>query len=326
MEASRTAALTGISAGGMTKDQIEARTYQIGQQTFLLEQQRKIVQNEITVLQDKNYNLKVGELAKAQALLDNEIKLIEQSRLKYAEAELAIKSAEIKTDEYTDALKRSEEVLKRMAILWATLGSKASADLGGITGAVEDPKDKGVDKKAEDKPPAKTNLISVTAKSGQTLSSIAKANNTTVKELLAINPVLTSNPKYNNGNTIFNGTTVKVPGKMYGGVVSGNGMLDKVPTMLTPGEFVMNRAASQKFGPLLERMNESKYPGSMSLGGNPVVNMVSNNSANNRSSSVYNYSLNVGVNGTSASPDDIARTVITQIRHMDARRLRGNTY
>jgi hypothetical protein len=73
-------------------------------------------------------------------------------------------------------------------------------------------------------------------------------------------------------------------------------------------------------------MNESKYPGSMSLGGNPVVNMVSNNSANNRSSSVYNYSLNVGVNGTSASPDDIARTVITQIRHMDARRLRGNTY
>jgi len=96
--------------------------------------------------------------------------------------------------------------------------------------------------------------------------------------------------------------------------------------MLTPGEFVMNRAATQKYGPLLERINESKYPGSLSLGGTPMVNMVSNNSANNRSSSVYNYSLSVGVNGTSASPDDIARTVITQIRHMDARRLRGNTY
>jgi TP901 family phage tail tape measure protein len=319
------------STGGLSKLQIEEKIYTLGQDIYSLEQKQKVVTAEIVVLQDKNYDLKVGELAKAQGLLDNEIKLIEKSRLKYAEAELAIKSAEVNTDDYTEALKRSEEVLKRMAILWASLGSKTSADLGAITGAVEDPKDKGVDKKAEDKkaedkPPAKTNLISVTAKSGQTLSSIAKANNTTVKELLAINPVLTSNPKYNNGNTIFNGTTVKVPGKMYGGVVSGSGMLDKVPTMLTPGEFVMNRAASQKFGPLLERMNESKYPGSMSLGGNPVVNMVSNNSANNRSSSVYNYSLNVGVNGTSASPDDIARTVITQIRHMDARRLRGNTY
>jgi hypothetical protein len=103
-------------------------------------------------------------------------------------------------------------------------------------------------------------------------------------------------------------------------------MLDKVPTMLTPGEFVMNRAASQKFGPLLERMNESKYPGSLSLGGTPAVNVVSNNSAKNSNTSVYNYSLSVGVNGTSASPDDIARTVITQIRNMDAQRLRGNRY
>jgi LysM repeat protein len=298
----------------------------LGQEIYSLEQKQALVAAEIVVLQDKNYNLKVGELAKAQGLLDNEIKLIEQQRLKYAEAELAIKSAEVKTKDYTEALKRAEDVLKRMAILWATLGSKTSADLGGITGAVEDPKNTGKDEKAADSPPAKTNLISVTAKNGQTLSSIAKANNTTVKELLAINPVLTSNPKYNNGNTIFNGTTVKVPGKMYGGVVSGSGMLDKVPTMLTPGEFVMNRAASQKFGPLLERINESKYPGSLSLGGTPAVNVVSNNSANNSNTSVYNYSLSVGVNGTSASPDDIARTVIAQIRNMDAQRLRGNRY
>ena len=314
------------STGGLSKLQIEEKIYTLGEEIYALEQKQAIVAKEILTLQDANYNLKVGELAKAEALLDNEIKLIEKQRLKYAEAELAIKSAEVKTDDYTKALERSEEVLKRMAILWATLGSKTSADLGAVTGAVEDPKDKVKDEKTGDKPPAKTNLISVTAKSGQTLSSIAKANNTTVKELLAINPVLTSNPKYNNGNTIFNGTTVKVPGKMYGGVVSGSGMLDKVPTMLTPGEFVMNRAASQKFGPLLERMNESKYPGSMSLGGTPSTSIVRNNSVNNRSTSVYNYSLNVGVNGTSASPDDIARTVITQIRHMDARRLRGNRY
>jgi hypothetical protein len=36
LDASRQQALSGVTAGGMTKDQIEARTYQIGQQTFLL--------------------------------------------------------------------------------------------------------------------------------------------------------------------------------------------------------------------------------------------------------------------------------------------------
>jgi len=103
-------------------------------------------------------------------------------------------------------------------------------------------------------------------------------------------------------------------------------MTDSVRAMLTPGEFVVNRAAAQKFGPLLERINESKYPGDLSFGGTPTVTGINNNSINNNSTSVYNYSLNIDVNGTSASPDDIARTVITQIRSMDAQRLRGNRY
>ena len=47
---------------------------------------------------------------------------------------------------------------------------------------------------------------------------------------------------------------------------------------------------------------------------------------NNNSTSVYNYSLDVNVSGTNANPDDIARTVIAQIRSMDAQRLRGNRY
>ena len=52
----------------------------------------------------------------------------------------------------------------------------------------------------------------VTVRSGQTLSSIAKANGTTVSAILKANPVLTTNPKYNNGNTIFAGTKVTIPG------------------------------------------------------------------------------------------------------------------
>jgi hypothetical protein len=51
----------------------------------------------------------------------------------------------------------------------------------------------------------------VTVRSGQTLSSIAKANGTTVSAILKANPVLTTNPKYNNGNTIFAGTKLTIP-------------------------------------------------------------------------------------------------------------------
>ncbi len=53
----------------------------------------------------------------------------------------------------------------------------------------------------------------VTVKSGQTLSSIAKANGTTVAAIKKANPALTTNPKYNNGNTIFAGTKLVIPGK-----------------------------------------------------------------------------------------------------------------
>lgn len=51
----------------------------------------------------------------------------------------------------------------------------------------------------------------VIVKSGDTLSAIAKANDTTVKKILAANPKFTEDPKYKNGNIIFAGTKVKIP-------------------------------------------------------------------------------------------------------------------
>lgn len=53
----------------------------------------------------------------------------------------------------------------------------------------------------------------VTVKSGQTLSSIAKANGTTVAAIKKANPKLTTDPKYNGGNTIFSGTKLTIPAK-----------------------------------------------------------------------------------------------------------------
>lgn len=52
----------------------------------------------------------------------------------------------------------------------------------------------------------------VTVKAGQTLSSIAKTNGTTVTAILAANPKFTTQDKFQNGNMIWAGTTVKIPG------------------------------------------------------------------------------------------------------------------
>jgi TP901 family phage tail tape measure protein len=108
-----------------------------------------------------------------------------------------------------------------------------------------------------------------------------------------------------------------------GGVVRGSGMTDKVPTLLTPGEYVVNKNAANKFGPLLQQINDSKYPSSLSFATTPMMATVAN-SATNNNTAVYNYSLNVSANTDGANPDDIARTVITHIRNMDAQRIRSN--
>ena len=52
--------------------------------------------------------------------------------------------------------------------------------------------------------------VTVTVKPGDTLSAIAKKNNTTVAKILDLNPKFESNPKYQGGNMIWSGTTVNV--------------------------------------------------------------------------------------------------------------------
>jgi TP901 family phage tail tape measure protein len=117
--------------------------------------------------------------------------------------------------------------------------------------------------------------------------------------------------------------------KMYGGLVKymANGGAvgsDTVPAMLTPGEFIVNRAAASAYRPLLETINESKYPGMLGLGGTlqvPVNNVMT--SMNDNSTAVYNYNLGFSINGSNGNPNDIARAVMREIKNVDAQRIRG---
>ena len=76
---------------------------------------------------------------------------------------------------------------------------------------------------------------------------------------------------------------------------------DTVPAMLTPGEFVMNKFAVQTHG---------------------IGKMQAMNSGSSVGDSVYNYSISVNVKSES-NPDEIARTVMAQIKSIDAQKIRG---
>ena len=86
-----------------------------------------------------------------------------------------------------------------------------------------------------------------------------------------------------------------------GGVARGT---DIVPAMLTPGEFVMSRYAVQSHG---------------------IDKMKSINNGSSVGDSVYNYSISVNVK-SDANPDEIARVVMTQIKGIDAQKIRGNRF
>jgi hypothetical protein len=71
--------------------------------------------------------------------------------------------------------------------------------------------------------------------------------------------------------------------------------------MLTPGEFVVSKFAVKDFGvDRLKSINSGTYDGG----------------------SVYNYSVSVNVK-SDANPDEIANSVMTQIKQIESRRLRG---
>jgi hypothetical protein len=128
-----------------------------------------------------------------------------------------------------------------------------------------------------------------------------------------------------------------------GGFAKGT---DTVPAMLTPGEFVMNKNATKKFGPLLSSLNKGQYPGAMSQGkfgissnsqsfispsysvaspttiSSPSTNVAAP-SYNNNSNTVYNYSVGINVGGSNVNPDSIAKAVLGEIRYIDSQRIRG---
>jgi TP901 family phage tail tape measure protein len=92
---------------------------------------------------------------------------------------------------------------------------------------------------------------------------------------------------------------------------------DTVPAMLTPGEFVIKKSAVDRIGPsTLNKIN--RFADGGLVGGMPAV----------AGESVYNsntYEINVNVSSNS-NPDQIANAVMSKIRQIDNKRVRGSAF
>jgi hypothetical protein len=103
-------------------------------------------------------------------------------------------------------------------------------------------------------------------------------------------------------NRLAMGGLVKPQYLNAGGMVKGYARGgDVVPSMLTPGEFVMSKYAVQSYGAdRMKAINNGTYSGD----------------------SVYNYEVNVNVK-SDANADDIARSVMMQIKQIESQRIRS---
>ena len=128
------------------------------------------------------------------------------------------------------------------------------------------------------------------------------------------------------GNVNYKGSREPAPVRMsLGSLVPGMGNVDRVPALLTPGEFVVRKSVARENMGLLKALNGDIFPQikeGFGLNSIPEVELKSNVE---NSSNMYNsYSINVNVSGTNASPDEIANVVVSKIRRSTDRQIRGN--
>jgi len=153
-----------------------------------------------------------------------------------------------------------------------------------------------------------------------------------------------------NGGIAYKGSREAPPAlRMHDGfTVPGNGMTDKVPALLTPGEFVVRKSVADKSRGFLEALNGQVFPGMGGAPGVPTNNFldgigsprysipesgtsnipVASTNVVSTSAPMYNstYNVNVNVSGTNASPDDIANVVMAKLSQQNRGNLRSSRY
>jgi TP901 family phage tail tape measure protein len=257
-----------------------------------LEQKNKDLQYEISVIE----NTKLLSLQNQKTTIEGKIEATQRNITKINEEIETLKSATFHAGKTKDELAAQKGLIE-------------AADAAGL----------------------KYNLTLV--KQLNTAKAINAAIDALKKEVVTVHTIITRNVVEGKPAATPAATPPKKPVvKMYGGAITkymafgGRAVgSDTVPAMLTPGEFVVNKAAASAYGPMLKSLNESKYPSMLGQRSTPNVPIVSNSSSiSDNSTAVYNYSLGFNINGSTSNPNDIARAVIKEIKSIDSQRIRGS--
>lgn len=109
----------------------------------------------------------------------------------------------------------------------------------------------------------------------------------------------------------------------FGSTVPGLGNVDRVPALLTPGEFVIRKSVAERNMPLLEALNSQIFPNMSSFEGTGATQFAPIDNSSVTNMPVYNtYSVNVNVPNTNASPDEIANAVMSRIKRVSNAQVR----
>ncbi len=295
-----------VNGAKMTRKDIEAKILKLEQEIFDIEEKR---------LEPANESIRLKEVDKATALKSLEL---QEREWKILENDIAL--AATAAWDYVSALKEAQGLAAK-AVIDAQNGPVGSPS-GFSTVTVD-----GEKFRTE----SASGIVAAKTITGSTSGGSKPAAKPVVKPVAPTKPALAANQTSfvdKNGKTVIATTTTRpgtgiyngsqfVPAKTdivytyksMGGIIpqylaNGGAPLgtDIVPAMLTPGEFVMSKYSVDSFGvDKLKAINNGTYSGE----------------------SVYNYELNVNVR-SDANADEIARSVMTQIKQIDSQRLRGN--
>jgi hypothetical protein len=286
---------------------------------------RKQIDDQILLLNDKIYTIEVTQLEPLQAQADKKRQLLSDLDFQVQKEQQSLQiSGMTKTEwdfiqRYADATNKHLDGIIIDIDKVASSSSSAAASWASIVASMKLAQSLGTNS-------GSTNINDI--KAGSKDGTITPENLTPAQKAVVLQSIKDLNAKIK--PQLEKLKTLTGVTKMYGGVVKymatgGAVGSDTVPAMLTPGEFIVNKAAAQQFGPMLQSINESKYP-SMLGSGSGMSNIPINNisaSVSDNSTAVYNYSLGFNINGTNSNPSDIARSVMTEIKRVDAQRIRG---
>ena len=296
---------------GMTRAQLEAQIRDIKQQIF-----------EIEEAQIEPAQYQIDLLTRQEELEINSLTILGQTRDKWEEIKNQVELARTSSDEYADDIERADGLVQQLIDKWSEVPAEVTTIHTIIENRIQQIQNTPAPTPAP-APVASTQPAPSPAPTGP-VKDQAWVNSMAIRVLRgdfgvgqarknALGADYQRIQDRVNQHLYTPGMRLFAKGGYVASYMANGGMTkplfgkkgtDTVPAMLTPGEFVIKKWAVDKFG---------------------VGNLNAINQGNFGSGSVYNYNMSVNVR-SDANPDEIARTVMAQIKRVDAQRIRGNRF